>query len=265
MSAAFEPGTGASATVTDEIAVRITGGTKAYGAGGARVRALSEVSLAVPVGRWVAIMGPSGSGKSTLLHCLAGLERLDAGRVVLAGHDVTRADDKTLTRLRRSEIGFVFQNFNLVAALSAEANVALPLRLAGHRRDRAVVRRALAQVGLGDRARHRPAQLSGGQQQRVAIARAIVTAPQVLFADEPTGALDTASGRTVLDLMRAMADGRSGAPQTIVMVTHDPVAAAQADEVVFLRDGVLADRLPDPASCGAAGVARRLAALETGS
>jgi putative ABC transport system ATP-binding protein len=201
-------------------------------------------------------MGPSGSGKSTLLHCLAGLERLDSGAAVLDGLDVTRAKDNDLTRLRRSRVGFIFQNFNLIASLSAERNVALPLRLSGNRPSRRTVRAALGAVGLNDRAHHKPKELSGGQQQRVAIARAIVTKPAVLFADEPTGALDIASAKMVLALMRAMAD----AGQTIIMVTHDPVAAASADAVVFLRDGRAVDFLNAPL---ASQVAERLASLES--
>jgi putative ABC transport system ATP-binding protein len=200
-------------------------------------------------------MGPSGSGKSTLLHCAAGLERVDAGRVLLGDTDITSAADRELTTLRRSQIGFVFQSFNLLGSLTAEQNVALPLRLAGRRPARAEVRAVLASVGLADRARHRPREMSGGQQQRVAIARAMVTRPEVLFADEPTGALDSTAARTVLDLMRAMADGG----QSIVMVTHDPGAAARADAVVFLRDGRIVDRL---SGGDAREVADRLAAWE---
>ncbi|MFV2174866.1 ABC transporter ATP-binding protein [Actinomadura sp. LOL_016] len=237
------------------LAVHLSAGVKAYGTGEATVRALDHVDLEVPPGSWTAVMGPSGSGKSTLLHCLAGLERLDAGRVALDGQDVTGAAESELTRLRRRRIGFVFQNFNLIASLTAEQNVALPLRLAGARPSRADVRAALESVGLGDRARHRPTGLSGGQQQRVAIARALVTRPAVLFADEPTGALDTGSARAMLDLL----GGMTAAGQTIVMVTHDPVAAARADTVVFLRDGRVTDRLTRPS---AARVAGRLAGLE---
>jgi putative ABC transport system ATP-binding protein len=201
-------------------------------------------------------MGPSGSGKSTLLHVAAGLERADHGQVWLAGHDLTRASDKLLTALRRTEIGFCFQSFNLMGALTAAQNVALPLRLGGVRVERTRVREVLASVGLEDRARHRPRELSGGQQQRVAIARALVTEPAVLFADEPTGALDTASARSMLTMLRELVDRRG---QTVAMVTHDPAAAARADTVVFLADGAIIDRLdrPDPSM-----VAARLAALE---
>ncbi|MCD0443674.1 ABC transporter ATP-binding protein [Glycomyces sp. A-F 0318] len=231
-------------------------GTKTYGSGETALRALDAVSIAVPRSSWTAVMGPSGSGKSTLLHCLAGLERLDAGRVALDGRDITAASDAELTRLRRTAIGFAFQNFNLVTSLTAAQNVALPLRLSGARPARGEVRAALDAVGLGDRLRHRPGQLSGGQQQRVALARAIATRPKVLFADEPTGALDTSSAQAVFALLRSMVE----AGQTVVMVTHDPVAAACADSVLFLRDGRLVDRLD---GAGAATVAAVLTGLES--
>jgi putative ABC transport system ATP-binding protein len=240
---------------TSLAAVAVVDATKIYGSGETAVRALDGVSLDVPPATWTAVMGPSGSGKSTLLHCLAGLERLDRGRVLLAGRDITNASDAELTRLRRREIGFAFQNFNLVSSLTAAQNVALPVRLAGVRPARKDIGAALDAVGLADRARHRPGQLSGGQQQRVALARAMVTRPKVLFADEPTGALDTTSAKAVFALLRSMV----GRGQTIVMVTHDPVAAASADTVLFLRDGRLVDRL-DAAT--AAAVAARLASLE---
>ncbi|HVE23893.1 MAG TPA: ATP-binding cassette domain-containing protein [Sporichthya sp.] len=238
------------------IAAALVDGTKTYGARETAVRALDAVSLEVVSGTWLAVMGPSGSGKSTLLHCLAGLERVDAGRVELAGRDITTAADADLTRLRRSEIGFAFQNFNLISSLTAAQNVSLPLRLAGKRPSRADIRVALESVGLGDRAGHRPGELSGGQQQRVALARAIVTRPKVLFADEPTGALDSAAAQLVFGLLRQMV----GAGQTIVMVTHDPVAAAHADSALFLRDGRLVDRL-DGASASA--IAEKLASLKS--
>ncbi|MFC9971518.1 ABC transporter ATP-binding protein [Spirillospora sp. NPDC127200] len=231
------------------------GVTKEYGRGAARVRVLDEVSLAFPTGSWTAVMGPSGSGKSTLLHCAAGLERVTSGRVTLAGNEITGVPESVLTALRRTTVGFVFQNFNLIGSLTAEQNVALAAKLAGARAPRAEVRRVLGEVGLGDRARHRPKELSGGQQQRVAVARAMITRPAVLFADEPTGALDSASARTVLDLLRRMVDGG----QSIVMVTHDPGAAARADAVVFLRDGRIVDRLARPS---AHQVADRLVRLE---
>ncbi|HVV09363.1 ABC transporter ATP-binding protein [Amycolatopsis sp.] len=237
-------------------AVDLRAVTREYGGKQARVRALDGVSLSFPAGSWTAVMGPSGSGKSTLLHCAAGLERCTSGQVVLAGTDITAASDSTLTALRRREIGFVFQSFNLIGSLTAEQNVALPLRLAGQRVSKKDVHAVLASVGLQNRLKHRPRELSGGQQQRVAIARAMVTRPAVLFADEPTGALDSKSARSVLALLRQMVD-RSG--QTIVMVTHDPGAAASADSVVFLSDGRIVDRLRRP---DARQVADRLAGLE---
>jgi putative ABC transport system ATP-binding protein len=236
-------------------AVALHGISRSYGRGPAAVRAVDDVTLEFPRGGWTAVMGPSGSGKSTLLHLAAGLERVDAGRVMLGDTDITAAGDHELTTLRRTRIGFVFQSFNLIGSLTAAQNVALPLRLAGRRPTRSEVRATLASVGLADRAKHRPRELSGGQQQRVAIARAMVTRPEVLFADEPTGALDSTAARTVLDLLRAMAD--SG--QSIVMVTHDPGAAARADAVVFLRDGRVVDRL---VGGGPREVADRLAAWE---
>jgi putative ABC transport system ATP-binding protein len=236
-------------------AVAVHGISRIYGRGPAAVRAVDDVTLEFPHGGWTAVMGPSGSGKSTLLHCAAGLERVDAGQVMLGDTDITAAGDQDLTALRRTRIGFVFQSFNLIGSLTAAQNVALPLRLAGRRPARSQVRATLASVGLVDRAKHRPRELSGGQQQRVAIARAMVTRPEVLFADEPTGALDSTAARTVLDLLRAMADGG----QSIVMVTHDPGAAARADAVVFLRDGRVVDRL---VGAGPREVADRLAAWE---
>ncbi|WP_049557850.1 ABC transporter ATP-binding protein [Nonomuraea sp. SBT364] len=242
-------------TTTTAAAVSLRGVSRTYGAGPAAVRAVDGVDLAFAPGTWTAVMGPSGSGKSTLLNCAAGLEQVDSGQVLLGDVDLARASEAELTALRRTRIGMVFQSFNLIGSLTAEQNVALPLKLAGRRPPRADVLGVLAAVGLGDRARHRPRELSGGQQQRVAIARAMVTRPDVLFADEPTGALDSTAARTVLDLMRSMADQG----QTIVMVTHDPAAAARADAVVFLRDGRVADRLTGP---DARTVADRLVELE---
>ncbi|MFG2002045.1 ABC transporter ATP-binding protein [Spirillospora sp. NPDC048911] len=232
------------------------GVTKEFGTGSARVRALDDVSVTFPNGSWTAVMGPSGSGKSTLLHCAAGLDQATSGRILLAGQDITTAPDGVLTALRRRTMGFVFQNFNLIGSLTAEQNVALPLRLAGTKVSRRDVHAALAEVGLADRTRHRPRELSGGQQQRVALARAMATRPAVLFADEPTGALDSASARTVLGMLRRMVD-ESG--QCVVMVTHDPAAAARADAVVFLSDGRIVDRLVQPSALD---VADRLARLE---
>lgn len=225
-------------------AVRLDTVTRSFGKAAERVTALDGVSLTVPRGSFTAIMGPSGSGKSTLLQCTAGLDRPTSGRVFLGATDLTGLSERKLTLLRRERIGFVFQAFNLLPALTAEQNVALPLRLAGRRPRRAEVRAVLEQVGLASRAGHRPAELSGGQQQRVALARALVTRPEVLFGDEPTGALDSRTGREVLELLRSMADdGR-----TVIMVTHDPVAASYADRVVFLADGSIRDELLDPAA-----------------
>ncbi|MCO8270916.1 ABC transporter ATP-binding protein [Actinoplanes sp. TRM 88003] len=211
-----------------------------YGSGPARVTALDGLSADLAAGSFTAVMGPSGSGKSTLLHCAAGLDRPTAGHVTIDGVRLADLDETGLTLLRRRRIGFVFQSFNLISALTAAQNVALPLRLSGRRVSTGEVTAALAAVGLADRAGHRPVELSGGQQQRVAIARAMITEPAVIFADEPTGALDNQTSRHVLELLRALATDRG---QTIVMVTHDPVAAAWADAVLLLADGRLADRL----------------------
>ena len=244
------PGTGA------EEAVALRAVTKVYRSRGGAVAALHEVTLAFAAGSFTAVMGPSGSGKSTLLQCAAGLDRPTWGEIQVAGHDLAGLSEAKLTVLRRERIGFVFQSFNLMPSLTAELNVALPLRLAGRRPGHRQVQEALAAVGLEGRARHRPAELSGGQQQRVAIARALVTGPEVIFADEPTGALDSATGREVLSLLRGLT-GRKG--RTVIMVTHDPAAAAWADRVVFLADGRLSGELdaPTPAS-----VAARVASLE---
>jgi putative ABC transport system ATP-binding protein len=188
-------------------------------------------------------MGPSGSGKSTLMHCCAALDRPDAGTVMIGEQDLTRLRDKALTRLRRDEIGFVFQSFNLVPTLTAGENITLPLAIAGRRPDRAWLDAVVATVGLGDRLHHRPNELSGGQQQRVAVARALVSRPGIVFADEPTGNLDSRSGAEVLELLRRSVDEHG---QTVVMVTHDPVAAAWTDRVVFLADGRVVDELRAP-------------------
>ncbi|TDB82328.1 ABC transporter ATP-binding protein [Micromonospora sp. KC721] len=241
---------------------------KEYGAGQARVVALDGVDLDFVAGRFTAIMGPSGSGKSTLMHCLAGLDRPTAGAVRIGDADVGRLDDRRLTLLRRDRVGFVFQKFNLLPALTAEENIVLPLAIAGRRPDPGWLRQVVAAVGLSDRLRHRPAELSGGQQQRVAVARALITKPWVIFADEPTGNLDSRSGAEVLRLLREAVDTLG---QTVVMVTHDPVAASHADRVVFLADGRLVRELAaptaeavldalahlDPAPAGAGTVVRR--------
>jgi len=210
--------------------------TRRYGDGETAVDALRGVSIEIAAGRLTAVMGPSGSGKSTLMHILAGLDRPTSGTVELAGREITSMGDTALTRLRRAHIGFVFQFFNLLPMLSAEENVTIPLAIAGRRPDRPFVEQLLADTGLADRRSHRPAELSGGQQQRVAVARALVTQPTVLFADEPTGNLDSATGAEILRLLRASVDERG---QTIVMVTHDPRATSVADHVLHLEDGCI--------------------------
>jgi putative ABC transport system ATP-binding protein len=229
---------------------------KTYGADPHRVVALDGVTVDLPVATFTAVMGPSGSGKSTLLHCAAGLDRPTGGDITVDGVRLGDLGETGLTLLRRERIGFVFQAFNLVSSLTAAQNVALPLRLAGRRHDPAEILSALTEVGLADRAGHRPGELSGGQQQRVAIARAMVTRPAALFADEPTGALDGRTSRRVLGLLRQLVDGHG---QTIVMVTHDPVAAAVADQVLLLADGRIVDVLDSgtPAS-----IAARMATVE---
>jgi putative ABC transport system ATP-binding protein len=217
--------------------------TRSYGEGESAVHALRGVSLDVPAGQFTAVMGPSGSGKSTLMHLLAGLDVPTSGTVCVDGQDITRMSDRRLTRLRREHIGFIFQSFNLLPTLSAEENVVLPLAIAGRRPDADRLETLLARVGLLERRGHKPAQLSGGQQQRVAVARALITAPTVLFADEPTGNLDSAAGAEVLGLLRDAVDLDR---QTTVMVTHDPRAAATADRVLFLADGCIVDDIADP-------------------
>jgi putative ABC transport system ATP-binding protein len=217
--------------------------TRTYGEGGSAVHALRGVSLEVPAGQFTAVMGPSGSGKSTLMHLLAGLDTPDAGSVRIAGEDITRMSDRELTRLRRKHIGFVFQSFNLLPTLTAEENVTLPLAIAGRKPAPAVVDALLERMGLAERRDHKPSQLSGGQQQRVAVARALICTPTVLFADEPTGNLDSAAGAGVLQLLRDAVDTDG---QTTVMVTHDARAAAIADHVLFLADGRIVADLDRP-------------------
>jgi putative ABC transport system ATP-binding protein len=219
---------------TARAAVSATALTRSYGEGASSVKALRGVSLEVPQGQFTAVMGPSGCGKSTLLHLLAGLDTPDSGSVHIAGEDITQMSDRELTRLRRKHIGFVFQSFNLLPTLSAEENILMPLSVAGRRPAPHVVDRLLERMGLADRRDHMPAQLSGGEQQRVAVARALICKPTVLFADEPTGNLDSASGADVLDLLRSAVDEDG---QTIVMVTHDARAAATADRVLRLAEG----------------------------
>ena len=221
-------------------AVEAHGLVRRYGEGSTAVEALRGVDIAVQSGELVAVMGPSGSGKSTLMHILAGLDKPTSGTVMIAGTEITQLDDKQLTLLRRKHIGFVFQFFNLLPMLNAEENVVLPLSIAGEKPDRAWLDSLLAQMGLNDRRDHRPSELSGGQQQRVAIARSLVTRPTILFADEPTGNLDSKTGGEILELMRASKDNYG---QTIVMVTHEARAASIADRILFLGDGQIVREL----------------------
>jgi putative ABC transport system ATP-binding protein len=234
--AVLEPGPGVAAA-------RAEAATRVYGTGPAAVRALDEATLGIPAGRLTAVMGPSGSGKSTLLQCMAGLDTLTAGRVHIGDDDLSELSDDQLTRLRRERIGFVFQAYNLVPTLTARANILLPLTLGGRSPDPGWFERVVGTVGLADRLSHRPGELSGGQQQRVAVARALVTRPELVFADEPTGNLDSHSGAEILGFLRRAVDEFG---QTVVMVTHDPVAAAYADAVVFLADGRPVDAMSSP-------------------
>jgi putative ABC transport system ATP-binding protein len=217
--------------------------TKLYGTGAATVCALDDVSIDLYAGQFTTVMGPSGSGKSTLLHCLTGLDSLTTGRVVVGDRDLGSLSDRELTILRRERLGFVFQTFNLVPTLTAEENITLPLALAGRSADPEWFDTIVRTVSLGERLTHRPSELSGGQQQRVAVARALVTRPEVVFADEPTGNLDSRASEEILRFLRDAVD-RTG--QTIVMVTHDPMDAAHADRVLFLADGALVDELAGP-------------------
>jgi putative ABC transport system ATP-binding protein len=216
---------------------------KVYGTGETAVRALDGVSVDFPVGRFTAIMGPSGSGKSTLMHCLAGLDTVTSGRVLIGDTELGRLKDKELTRLRRDRIGFIFQAYNLLPTLTAAENITLPLDLAGRRPDPEWLATVVATLGLGDRLHHRPAELSGGQQQRVACARALIGRPQIIFADEPTGNLDSRASAEVLTFLARSVQEMG---QTVVMVTHDPTAAAYADHVVFLDDGHIVDEMAQP-------------------
>jgi len=230
-------------TLVKAPAVAATAVTRRYGDGESAVDALRGVTLEVPAGQFTAVMGPSGSGKSTLMHLLAGLDRPSNGRVKIGGEDITEMPDKQLTKLRRRHIGFVFQQFNLLPMLTAEENILLPLSIAGRKPDKRAVASLIERVGLGERLGHKPSQLSGGQQQRVAIARALASQPTVLFADEPTGNLDSTSGTEVLQLLREAVELDR---QTTVMVTHDPRAAAAADRVLFLADGEIVNDLVAP-------------------
>jgi putative ABC transport system ATP-binding protein len=222
---------------------RTVAATKVYGRGDTAVRALDDVTVDFARGRFTAIMGPSGSGKSTLMHCLAGLDTLTAGAAFIGDIDLSSLSEKQLTLLRRDRVGFVFQSFNLVPTLTAAENITLPMDLAGRKPDRAWFDTVIETVGLADRLSHRPSELSGGQQQRVAVARALAARPEVIFADEPTGNLDSRAGAEILSFLAAAVEHLS---QTVVMVTHDPVAASYADHVVFLADGRVVDHMPEP-------------------
>ncbi len=224
-------------------AARAVAATKAYGKGESAIRALDGIDVEFYAGQFTAIMGPSGSGKSTLMHALAGLDELTEGKVFIGDVDLTTLNDRKLTQLRRDRLGFIFQAFNLIPTLTAIENITLPMDLAGRKADPAWLEQVIGTVGLGDRLRHRPSELSGGQQQRVAVARALASRPDIVFADEPTGNLDSRTGAEILAFMR-LAVRELG--QTIVMVTHDPVAASYADRVVFLADGHIVDELHQP-------------------
>ncbi|MEU3657488.1 ABC transporter ATP-binding protein [Streptomyces sp. NPDC032161] len=232
-----------SASYGTAVAARATELTKVYGEGDTQVVALDAVSVEFHQAQFTAIMGPSGSGKSTLMHCMAGLDTISGGSARIGDTELTGLKDKKLTQLRRDKIGFVFQAFNLLPTLSALENITLPMDIAGCKPDRTWLDRVVATVGLSDRLKHRPSQLSGGQQQRVAVARALASRPEIIFADEPTGNLDSRSGAEVLGFLR---DSVRELGQTVVMVTHDPVAASYADRVVFLADGRIVDDMPDP-------------------
>ena len=231
------------AIVITESAARAVGATKIYGEGDTEVRALDGIDVEFERGRFTAIMGPSGSGKSTLMHCQAGLDTLTGGQVFIGDTDLSQLSERELTLLRRNSVGFVFQAFNLVPTLSAIENITLPMDLAGITPDPAWLDEVINTVGLADRLSHRPNELSGGQQQRVAISRALASRPEIIFADEPTGNLDSASSSEILQFMRHAVDSLG---QTIVMVTHDPLAASYADRVIFLDDGKVVDELINP-------------------
>ncbi len=225
------------------IAARAVDARKIYGEGSTEVRALDGVTVDFKRGHFTAVMGPSGSGKSTLMHCVAGLDNLTSGQVFIGDTDLTTLNEKSLTRIRRDRIGFIFQAFNLLATLNAKENITLPMDLAGIKPDQAWLDEVVSTVGLGDRLTHRPSELSGGQQQRVAVARALASRPEIVFADEPTGNLDSRTGTEILDFMRRAVRELG---QTIVMVTHDPYAASYSDRVIFLADGKIVDEMADP-------------------
>ncbi|MGH9280052.1 MAG: ABC transporter ATP-binding protein [Acidimicrobiales bacterium] len=231
------------ATLAPTLAARTEDATKVYGRGQTEVRALAGVTVGFEAQRFTAIMGPSGSGKSTLLHCIAGLDSLTSGRAYIADADLSRLDDRQLTVLRRDNVGFIFQAYNLVPTLNAMENITLPMMLAGRKPDPAWIDRVVSTLGIGDRLKHRPSELSGGQQQRVAVARALGNRPKIIFGDEPTGNLDSRASAEVLGFMRNAVDQME---QTIVMVTHDPLSASHADRIVFLADGQIVDEMLRP-------------------
>ena len=239
------------------VAAHFDHATRVYGTRDSQVVALDDVTVEFPEGQMTAVMGSSGSGKSTLLHCAAGLDQLSSGRAFIGEVDLGTLSDRQLTALRRDRIGFVFQAFNLIPMLSARENITLPLDLAGRTVDREWLAAVIGVLGIGDRLAHRPAELSGGQQQRVAIARALATQPQIIFADEPTGNIDSRAGAEILRFLRRAV---SDLGQTIVMVTHDPIAAAYADTVLFLADGHVVDRVAAPS---VPSILTRLQALES--
>ncbi len=249
--------TAQAAPITREgvVAAGVRHARKTYGSNDAIVHALDDVSVDFAAGRFTAIMGPSGSGKSTLMHCVAGLDALTSGNAFIGGTDLATLSDKERTILRRDRLGFIFQAFNLLPTLTAQENITLPADLAGRRLDQAWVDTVVSTLNLGDRLHHRPSQLSGGQQQRVAVARALVSRPEVVFGDEPTGALDSRSSTELLRFLRAAVDDLH---QTVVMVTHDPVAASYADRVVFLADGRIVDELVEPTRDGVLETMKRL-------
>ncbi len=240
---------------TTTIAARAVTASKIYGAGDMQVRALDEINVEFPRAQYTAIMGPSGSGKSTLLHCLAGLDFLTSGHVYLGDIDLSTLSDKEVTRVRRDRVGFVFQTFNLIPTLTALENITLPVSLAGKKPDQEWLDRVVDTVSLRDRLSHRPSELSGGQQQRVAVARALVTRPEIIFADEPTGNLDSRASAEILGFMQRAVQEFG---QTIVMVTHDPISASYSNRVVFLADGHIVDELNDPTADAVLGKMRRL-------
>jgi putative ABC transport system ATP-binding protein len=228
---------------TKTTAARAENAFKVYGSGDTEVRALDGINITFAAGEYTAIMGPSGSGKSTLMHCMAGLDTLTDGEAYIGDQALSTLSERKLTLLRRDNIGFIFQTFNLIPTLSAGENITLPLTLAGREPDQEWINEVITTVGLADRIDHRPNELSGGQQQRVAVSRALATRPSIIFADEPTGNLDSVTGNEILSFMRKAVDDYG---QTIVMVTHDPSAASYADQVVFLVDGRIVDELTDP-------------------